>query len=162
MCLNWHTSSEVGSILYQNHHEAWKCRSGHPWCMPPPQLPHPPCDTQGFMREVEERGLALQQASTGLKATNNRKTEMIFCFNCWKIADLQSYELCRSALFEKSWKCDSNLEYILLQSCFNSNLCFWREEVPETTYRQMWVGGQKHVIFWVIDVKYWAPTDMEI
>ena len=70
--------------------------------------------------------------------------------DCWKLIAhhrVAHYELCRSAIFEKSWNWTQILNIYLQSEHFNSNLCSWGAEVPGTTYCQMWVGGQKHVIF---------------
>ena len=45
--------------------------------------------------------------------------------------------------------------YSFRVNIFNSKLCSW--EVPATTYFQMGVRSQLHMISGVLDMKYWAP-----
>ena len=69
---------------------------------------------------------------TGLKAKNNHKT---FCFNCWKIADLQAHSVPLMAryelvdlLFLKNRENLTQIYCILLKSeHFDKLFCFWGE-----------------------------------
>ena len=64
---------------------------------------------------------------------------LCYCLNCWKIV-----KMCRKSL---------NIYSLQI---------FASGEVPGTTYCRMWVGGQIHVVFCVVDLKYWAPTDRNL
>ena len=84
-----------------------------------------------------------------------------------KIADLQSsYRATR-------WRAMSFVDQLFLKNCENVSEIFeyifsWSERYQFKSLflgggggpcGQMWVGGQIHVILWVVDVTYWAPTD---